>query len=180
MMLAKLYFLLVLLVGLPLEGLCKKNRGSHLPKPPPPEEHHAEPSHSLVVPIWNASLLDEFVEHHAFVAAFFYAPWCGHCRQVAPHWTEASVSVQLEWPDVKLIKVDMTRDGNIELRARYAIRGFPSLKLFKAHSPLPYEYRGPRDAAGITRYLSKEREKCKDCVTRAGVDEDLEGEIPIS
>jgi protein disulfide-isomerase-like protein len=171
-MLASPLALLMLLVGLPLEALGKKNRGSHLPKPAPPEEHHAEPGHSFVEPVWNASLLDTFVANNGFVAALFYAPWCGHCRQVAPHWTAASVVLQLEWPDLKLVKVDMTRDGNAELRARYGIRGYPSLKLFKAHSPLPYEYRGPRDTSGIASYLSKEREKCKACATVAVLEDD--------
>ena len=142
----------------------KKLRHKDLPRPAPFDDHHAEPGHSNVEPLYNATALGHTVEKHSFLAALFYAPWCGHCRQLMPQWTDASVMLrESSWSDIKMVKLDMTRATNVELRTRYGIRGYPSLKLFKAHSPLPYEYRGPRDSEGIAAYLIKERERCSEC-----------------
>lgn len=62
-----------------------------------------------------------------------------------------------------MAKVDMTKEPNLNLRARFGIRGYPAIKIFKGNSELPYEYRGPRDAEGIVKHLTVERGRCGDC-----------------
>ncbi len=57
----------------------------------------------------------------------------------------------------------MTRPLNQDLRRLFGLRGFPSLKLFKGCSILPFEYRGPLDSQGIARYLAIERKRCHEC-----------------
>lgn len=145
--------------------LCAQAPGKKLPlfvpKQSPPEAHHAEPDHSRVVTIMNTSAMDQLVAQNSFVAVFFYAPWCGHSIMITPSWTEASI--RFIGTDVMLAKVDLTRPSTAALRTRYGIRGFPALKIFKAHSELPYEYRGPRDTDGIVQYLTVERNRCTDC-----------------
>ena len=37
----------------------------------------------------------------------FYAPWCGHCKSLAPAWTEAAKQLK---GVVKVGAVDMTTD----------------------------------------------------------------------
>jgi thiol-disulfide isomerase/thioredoxin len=144
---------------------AKKLRLEHMPKHHPPESHHQEPDHSFVLTFGNISALDEAIQNHSFLAVMFYAPWCGHSRRIAPHWTEASVVLRRTSPGVILGKVDLSKPANAELRIRYGIRGFPSLKVFKAHSELPYEFRGAQDTDGIVNYLTIERGRCKDCTT---------------
>ena len=67
-----------------------------------------------------------------------------------------------------MAKVDMTRDANLPLRQRFGIRGYPALKMFKAHNELPFEYRGPQHAVGIAEYLLTERSLCADCGPQLG------------
>jgi len=93
--------------------------------------------------------LDEF----DYVLGEFYAPWCGHCKKLAPEYAEAAQTLAESNPNVKLAKVDCT----VQKQAceKYSVQGFPTLKFFvKGNSePLPYE--GGRTAGEIVNWLKK-------------------------
>lgn len=69
----------------------------------------------------------------------FYAPWCGHCKNLEPEWAAAATEVKEQTKGkVKLAAVDAT--VNQLLASRYGIRGFPTIKIFqKGESPMEYE-----------------------------------------
>ncbi len=56
----------------------------------------------------------------------FWAPWCGPCQVMAPHF--AAAAKQLE-PQLRLGKVDT--EAEPALGSRYAIRSIPTLVLFR-------------------------------------------------
>lgn len=56
----------------------------------------------------------------------FWAPWCGPCKMMAPHFLR--VAQQLE-PAIRLVKVDTEAEQN--LGAQYGIRSIPTLVLFR-------------------------------------------------
>ncbi|KAL7419228.1 protein disulfide-isomerase precursor [Cryptotrichosporon argae] len=81
----------------------------------------------------------------------FFAPWCGHCKNLAPHYEEAATELKAS-KGIKLAKVDCTAEQ--ALCAEYGVNGYPTLKVFR-HG-VPADYTGPRKADGIVSYMVKQ------------------------
>ena len=56
----------------------------------------------------------------------FWAPWCGPCRQMAPHFAQAAGRLE---PRYRLAKVNTEEEQ--ELAARFGIRSIPTLVVFR-------------------------------------------------
>lgn len=57
----------------------------------------------------------------------FYAPWCGHCKNLEPHWKAAAAELKGK---VKLGALDST--VHTVISNRFGIQGFPTIKFFGA------------------------------------------------
>jgi len=86
-------------------------------------------------------------------AAFvkFYAPWCGHCKKLAPDWDQLGSTFAKE-KGVVIAKVDC--DSHQEICGRFDVHGYPTLKWFPKGSILPEEYEGGRDLEELTNFVS--------------------------
>ena len=76
----------------------------------------------------------------------FYAPWCGHCKQLSPHWAKAAA--ETAGKGVRFGAVDCT--AHEALCARYSVNGYPTIKLFGADKSAP-EARGRPIRRGCCR-----------------------------
>ena len=74
------------------------------------------------------SNFDAEIAKHEFILVEFYAPWCGHCKKLAPEYSRAAKHLSSIETPVPLAKVEATENKNIA--NRYDIKGFPSLKFF--------------------------------------------------
>ncbi|GJP46373.1 hypothetical protein CLOM_g5667 [Closterium sp. NIES-68] len=83
----------------------------------------------------------------------FYAPWCGHCKNLAPIYEQVGAAFKLE-KNVVIAKVDA--DEHKELKDRYGISGFPTLKWFPAGDGAEEEdYRGERELLDLVRFVNE-------------------------
>ncbi|XP_065175338.1 protein disulfide-isomerase A6-like [Sycon ciliatum] len=76
----------------------------------------------------------------------FYAPWCGHCKSLAPEWKKAATALK------GIVKVGaVNADSHQSLGGQYGVRGFPTIKIFGANKNSPTDYQGARSASGIVQ-----------------------------
>ncbi|KAK0731580.1 protein disulfide-isomerase precursor [Lasiosphaeris hirsuta] len=109
---------------------------------------------------------DDFVKANDIVLAEFFAPWCGHCKALAPEYEEAATT--LKEKDIRLVKVDCTEEA--DLCQQHGVEGYPTLKVFRGLDNVT-PYKGQRKAAAITSYMIKQSLPAVSAVTKDTLEE---------
>jgi protein disulfide-isomerase A1 len=131
----------------------------HLKTQEPPKDNSG-PVKVVVGSTFDSIVMDKSKD----VFVEFYAPWCGHCKNLAPKYDKLGAEFA-KTESVVIAKIDSTEnDVPVE------VRGFPTLMLFTAAdkaNPIPYE--GDRDVAAMAKFI---RSKATTLAKSGGDDDD--------
>ncbi|KAG9142645.1 hypothetical protein Leryth_023072 [Lithospermum erythrorhizon] len=84
----------------------------------------------------------------------FYAPWCGHCKKLAPILDEVAVAFQGD-VDVVIAKIDATT--NDYPHGPFDVKGYPTL-FFKSASGKISQYEGDRTKEDMVNFIQKNKD----------------------
>jgi len=83
----------------------------------------------------------------------FYAPWCGHCKNLAPIYEELGQLFSFASDKLTIAKLDA--DEHRSLGKQYGVGGFPTLKFFDGKSKDPIDYNGGRDLEALSAFITE-------------------------
>jgi len=108
---------------------------------------------SEVVDLYDDNFETEVLKGSAPWLVEFYAPWCGHCKQLTPVWKELAGEMSGQ---MKIGACDVTAAEKVG--KMYNIQGFPTLKFFAPGAESPEDYSAGRDLGSLKEFCEKKAE----------------------
>jgi len=106
----------------------------------------------------------------------FFAPWCGHCKNLAPEYKKLATNLK---GMINVVAVDADAPSGRALAQQFGIKGFPTLKFFNGDTHAPEDYTGARSAAAMANFvLGKLQTKHIQKVTQKTFDSFLKNKLP--
>ncbi|KAK7878005.1 hypothetical protein WMY93_031351 [Mugilogobius chulae] len=107
---------------------------------------------------------DYLATEHETMLVKFYAPWCGHCKKLAPDFEKAATKLK---GTVQLAKVDCT--ANSDLCSRFGVTGYPTLKIFRNGRDAG-AYDGPR-SEGLVQVMKNSLDLTRSAQVQVDLDQ---------
>lgn len=130
---------------------------------------------SSVVVLTSDNFGEVVLDETKDVLVEFYAPWCGHCKNLAPTYEKVATAFKLE-EDVVIANLDA--DKYKDLGEKYGVSGFPTLKFFPKGNKAGEEYEGGRDLEDFVAFINEKSGTSRDAkgqlTSKAGIVESLD------
>ncbi|CED84223.1 Thioredoxin/protein disulfide isomerase [Phaffia rhodozyma] len=101
--------------------------------------------------VLNDDNFDQHIGQAKGALVEFYAPWCGHCKNLAP--TYEQLADTYSGKDVLIAKIDADGEGK-KSGSRFGVKGYPTIKWFPAGSLKPVDYNSGRDLDSLVAFVS--------------------------
>lgn len=124
-----------------LATLCRSVAGDEAPRWGVPEDHD-------VVVLTDANF-DDFLASHEWVFVKYYAPWCGHCKTMAPAYSELALENKYKENGIPIAKLEATVHKKVAEKMKP--QGFPTLRLYNRGFEI--DYKGGRDKKDIQAFI---------------------------
>jgi len=152
-----------------LSGVAKR----HLMSEEIPEDWNSKPVSVLV----GKNFKEVAYDSNKKVFVEFYAPWCGHCKSLAPIWDQLGEKFTSD-ENVVIAKMDSTANEVSD----FEIQGFPTLKYFPSGSDKVVDYNGDRTLDAMAAFVTSNGEKVSEAdeeLDEEVVPEDEDDELPV-
>ena len=104
------------------------------------------PDDKDVIQLTDSNFEDKVLGSDEMWLVEFFAPWCGHCKNLAPEWAKAATQLKGK---VHVAAVDATEHR--VLASRFGIQGFPTIKFFNSGKK---DWDGAEDYTGLCPLFS--------------------------
>ncbi|KAI4289562.1 MAG: hypothetical protein L6R35_001174 [Caloplaca aegaea] len=116
-----------------------------------PKVKRAAPS---AVEMLNDQTFKEHIGRDKDVLVAFTAPWCGHCKSLAPIWETVAEDFAAE-PRVVIAKVDAEAENSKSTAQDQGVKSYPTIKYFPRGSTIPESYGGARSEKDILEFMNE-------------------------
>lgn len=106
-----------------------------------------------VVAIDSEADFESFIAKNKHALVEFYAPWCGHCKALAPEYAKAAEELVARGSKIRLAKIDATGTAGKAIADKFAVEGYPSLFFFRNGNK--ENYGGGRTMETIVKWVEK-------------------------
>ena len=98
---------------------------------------------------WSKPLIP-IPEFPLLIRPRFYAPWCGHCKNLKPEYEKAAKGLK---DLAQVVAVNCDDEANKAFCGGMGVQGFPTLKIVKPSKkpgkPIVEDYQGPRTSSAM-------------------------------
>lgn len=150
-----------------VQGFLDGKLKPHLLTQEVPEDWDAKPVKVLVGKNFDEVARDNTKD----VLVEFYAPWCGHCKQLAPIWDKLGEEFK-DSKDIVVAKMDSTANEVEGVK----VQSFPTIKFFPKEGDA-VDYNGGRTLDDFVKFLKSGGKEGNDA-PKEGEEPEPEGEEP--
>jgi len=132
-------------IGTFADGVIAGTITKHMKSEPVPEKNDGP-----VTTVVGTQFDDIVKDTSKDVLVKYYAPWCGHCKKLAPIWEELGEFFKDE-KDLVIAKFDATANEADGIE----VRGYPTLIFYPKDNKAGTTYEGERDLESFKKYLTE-------------------------